>query len=239
MHIKRFNEGYFGSLPIATGYLSPDNSIPIIPNDIFNKESIEVEIVNKRIIDNQYLMTIKCDKELTFSVDKYINHKIGDKINIPMSRLNESIDMEIEFISDALIMAFQDRNMDIEEIPCLKNATPEESIIIKSRAGQRYGPIKIEDSVFSIGTYAVPKIVGSGGVVVDDDMRLCIIYNNRIFSPAQIEGAMSRFYRRIVKFGWCKVGDKVSKNIPSGDVNIRLTCLNINIMKVKPKTKKK
>ena len=32
--------------------------------------------------------------------------------------------------------------MDIEEIPCLKNAYSEESIIIKSRNGQRYVQLK-------------------------------------------------------------------------------------------------
>jgi len=233
VYIRRVNEGEYGDIPIPTGYLAPNNSIPHIPKDFFDNKETLGTIISKRIVGNKYLMLIKFDsglEEISFKVDKYVNHKVGDEIKIKM-KTNESESMmdNVYFLSDALIMAFQDGDISIDEVELMKGYGPEESIIRKNN-GHYLGGINIESVAFCMG-YTTNNISRNVSTNVDDIMNLCLIYNNTKLTPIQIERIMSRFYRRIVRFGWTKVGDKAKK------VSGSKTLLNIRLEKLKPKTK--
>ena len=149
-----------------------------------------------------------------------------------------SIDDEVSMISDVLIMSFQDNNIDnIEEIESKKAYYPEETI----KVAKRISPyeVAIDNVVFCIGPY-YPLSTISGKVSTESEvdleigceMRLCVAFNSRKLGHPQIERCMSRFYRRIVKFGWAKVHDKSVSQV--GNTKF----YNINLSRVKPKVKK-
>ncbi len=228
IHIRRINEGEYGDIPIPTGYLAPNNSIPHIPSDFFNNKEVSGTIISKRIVGDKYLMTIKFDsglEEISFRVDKYMNHKIGDEIKTMKTNESESMMDNVYFLSDALIMAFQDGDISIEEIELMKGYGPEESILRSKGHNLNLMRLVVENVVFCMG-YTLNDISRKISTDVDNTMNLCLIYNSTRLSPVQIERVMSRFYRRIVRFGWAKIGDKAKKN---GGTN---TLLNIRLEKL-------
>lgn len=234
VYIRRINEGEYGDIPVPTGYLAPNNSIPHIPNDFFDKKKTIGTIISKRIEDNKYLMLIKFDggvEEISFKIDKYMNHKVGDEIEIKMknNESQESMMDDVYFVSDALIMAFDDGNIPIDEVELMKGYGPEESVIRAKREPNQRHP-NIESVAFCMG-YTMNNM-NRGLIEVDNSMNLSLFYNSMKLTPIAIERIMARFYRRIVRFGWCKVGDKNKKHLGA------LTILNIRIEKLKPKEKK-
>ena len=142
---------------------------------------------------------------------------------------NESTDSDIQNISDALIISFMDSNIDIEEIESMTHYYPEDSILMRRREGH---VINIDGICFCITYMDRPTGIPTYEKVIPS-IKLCIIYNTRKYNELYLEKIFRTFYRRIVKFGWCKDGSKISRNIGNHRI------FNFYISKVKTKDKNK
>ena len=120
---------------------------------------------------------------------------------------NESIESESELLSDALIMAFDDKNITISEVG--PSGLPFE--ILKRKYVDEVGQIQYGDVSFCLGSNTQPRSPGS-----DNHYEIVISFMMR--DRYKIELILRDFYRRIARFKWSKVSESMC-NINGYEIN--------------------
>lgn len=109
---------------------------------------------------------------------------------------NESITYESDLLSDALIMAFDNKNISIGEVG--PSGLPFE-ILKRKYISEVTTP---NDISFCIGTNTQPKLP-------DTDNNHEIVISFIMSDRYNVEYTLRDFYRRIARFGWSKVSESM------------------------------
>lgn len=132
----------------------------------------------------------------------------------------------LETISDVFLISFEDK-VKIQEVDRVKYMTPTESIMSYIRKESTSNTINIKGIWVCVDSYDPATELS----------QICFIYNRREISEYLIETLLSRFYKRLSKFGLCRVGSRLT--IPyERRGNMDLVSIGINIGIIKPKEKK-
>lgn len=113
-----------------------------------------------------------------------------------IKEFNESIESESNLLSDALMMAFEDKNLHISEVG--PSGLPFE-ILKRKYIAEANEP---NDISFCIGTNTQPKLQASGN---NHEIVISFILSDRY----RLEIILRDFYRRIAKFGWSKISESM------------------------------